>query len=57
MLDESLRNGVHSHSPDAGVAVKRVGAAAGLFGYRVLEEPMELMLTVLGGLAEFEREP
>src|SRR5258708_35583178 len=40
MLDESLRRRVHAHSLDASVAVKRIGAAAKLLTYRVLEEPM-----------------
>src|SRR5262245_65578040 len=41
MLDESLCRRVHAHSLDAGVAVKRIGAAANLLTYRVLEEPMD----------------
>src|SRR5580704_1045424 len=41
MLDESLRNRVHAHSLDAGVAVHCIGAAANLFAYRVLEEPVD----------------
>src|SRR5215469_9303393 len=41
MLDESLRRRVDAHSPDAGVAVKRIGAAANLLTCRVLEEPMD----------------
>src|SRR6516164_8186168 len=41
MLDESLCRRVDAHSPDAGVAVKRIGAAANLLTHRVLEEPMD----------------
>src|SRR5262249_30534133 len=41
MLNESLHWRVHAHSLDAGGAVKRIGAAANLFTYRVLEEPMD----------------
>ena len=41
MLDETLRRRVHAHSLDACVAVKCIGAAAELFTYRVLEEPMD----------------
>src|SRR6516225_3348756 len=41
VLDESLRRRVHAHSLDAGVAVKRIGAAANLITYRVLEKPMD----------------
>src|ERR1700741_2151785 len=40
MLDESLHRRVHN-SLYAGVAVKPIGAAANLFTYRVLEEPMD----------------
>src|SRR5262249_41099628 len=41
MLDESLRHWVYAHSLDAGVAVKRIAAAANLLTYRVLEQPMD----------------
>src|SRR5437879_9671860 len=41
MLDESLRRWVDAHGLDAGVAVKRIGAAANLLIYRVLEKPMD----------------
>src|SRR6476620_8469619 len=41
MLDESLCHCVHAQSLDAGVAVKRIGTAADLLGYCVLEEPMD----------------
>src|SRR5262249_2599846 len=41
MLDESLCHRVDIHSLDARVAVKRIGAAANLLIYRVLEEPMD----------------
>src|SRR5215831_20506702 len=41
MLNESLRRWIHAHSLDAGVAVKRIGAAANLLTYRVLEKPMD----------------
>src|SRR4029077_14530711 len=41
MLDESQRRRVHAHSLDAGVAVERIGAAANLLAYRVLQESMD----------------
>src|SRR5215831_5334636 len=41
MLDESLRRRVDAHSLDAGVAVKRIGAAANLLTHRVLEESVD----------------
>jgi hypothetical protein len=41
MLDESVRHWVHAHGLDAGLAVKRIGTAASLLAYRVLEEPMD----------------
>src|SRR4051794_26907549 len=41
MLDEPLCHRIHTHRPDASVAVKRIGAAASRLRYRVLEESMD----------------
>src|SRR6267378_689033 len=41
MLDESLRRRFDAHGLGAGVAVKRIGAAANLLAHRVLEEPVD----------------
>ena len=41
MLHESLRRRVDAHRLDAGIAVKRIGAAADLLAHRVLEQPVD----------------
>jgi hypothetical protein len=41
MRDEPLRRWLHAHSLDTGVALKRIGAAAYLLTYCVLEQPMD----------------